>query len=450
METGGTVTFIARPNLLVSLGGPLMLVLLAYLSLPWLDALPPILLELLPDLPYLILLLLFLLGVVYRAQVATAALLLALGYWSYQRILALPPESADLYYGALALLLPLNLAWVIAQEDHGGVSRHEVMPWVLILLQLLGTVMILRLWPGPAFNVLAFEIVVDLPLSEHTPLTQLGMLSAAAGLGWAVINLIRRRTLIDGGLLGAMSAVVLTLQLYPDPKAAAVLFLCAGGLLGLTVAYHAYYLAYMDELTGLPGRRAFNETLERLKGHYAVAMLDVDHFKSFNDTYGHDVGDQVLKMVAARLRRVGAGGKPFRYGGEEFAIIFPRKLAMNTAFQQLSALRVSVDRSHLVLRSEDRPKKRPKNPTPPSGPVKQVHVTISIGMCLFDPARHQHPEDVLKDADQALYAAKQRGRNRVVIAGLDVKETTVKESLENPAPRQQQGRRAVPRRRQAQ
>jgi len=58
---------------------------------------------------------------------------------------------------------------------------------------------------------------------------------------------------------------------------------------------------------------------------YVIAMLDVDHFKSFNDTYGHDVGDQVLKMVAAKINGVKGGGKPFRYGGEEFTVIFPRR-----------------------------------------------------------------------------------------------------------------------------
>jgi diguanylate cyclase (GGDEF)-like protein len=63
-------------------------------------------------------------------------------------------------------------------------------------------------------------------------------------------------------------------------------------------------------------------------GHrFTIAMLDIDHFKRFNDTYGHEVGDQVLKMVAAKLGQVRKGGRAFRYGGEEFALVFPNRSA---------------------------------------------------------------------------------------------------------------------------
>src|SRR2546421_12493897 len=81
-------------------------------------------------------------------------------------------------------------------------------------------------------------------------------------------------------------------------------------------------MAYQDSLTQLPARRALNEALLRLGSQYTVGMVDVDHFKRINDSHGHDVGDQVLKMVAARLAQVGGGGRAYRYGGEEFAVIF--------------------------------------------------------------------------------------------------------------------------------
>ena len=73
------------------------------------------------------------------------------------------------------------------------------------------------------------------------------------------------------------------------------------------VVHEAYQMAYRDELTGLPGRRALNDRLERLGRNYVIAMADVDHFKKFNDTHGHDVGDEVLKLVASQLRKVGGG-----------------------------------------------------------------------------------------------------------------------------------------------
>ena len=76
-------------------------------------------------------------------------------------------------------------------------------------------------------------------------------------------------------------------------------------------------MAYHDELTGLPGRRALNEALLRVGSRYAVAMVDVDHFKHFNDAYGHEVGDQVLRMVAAQLDRGGGGGFSLHRGAPE-------------------------------------------------------------------------------------------------------------------------------------
>jgi len=84
-------------------------------------------------------------------------------------------------------------------------------------------------------------------------------------------------------------------------------------------------MAYLDELTGLLSRRALNEYMMMLGRSYTIAMLDVDYFKKFNDTFGHDMSDQVLKMVGSKMRKVGGGGKAYRYGGEEFTVFFPRK-----------------------------------------------------------------------------------------------------------------------------
>src|SRR2546426_9194380 len=103
-------------------------------------------------------------------------------------------------------------------------------------------------------------------------------------------------------------------------------------------------MAYEDTLTGLPARRALNEALLRLGGQYSVAMIDVDHFKRINDRHGHDVGDQVLKMIAAKLAQVSGGGKAYRYGGEEFAVIFPGRKA-EECLADVEALRGVVERS---------------------------------------------------------------------------------------------------------
>src|SRR6185436_12678910 len=100
------------------------------------------------------------------------------------------------------------------------------------------------------------------------------------------------------------------------PTIFAAFMAAAGAVLVGALMQESHRLAFRDELTGLPGRRALDARLRSLPGRYTVAMVDVDHFKKFNDTHGHDIGDQVLKLVGARLAEVGGSGKAFRYGGE--------------------------------------------------------------------------------------------------------------------------------------
>lgn len=174
---------------------------------------------------------------------------------------------------------------------------------------------------------------------------------------------------------------------------------------------NSYVLAYRDDLTGLPGRRALNEQLPQLPRHYVIAMVDIDHFKQFNDKHGHDVGDQVLKMVATKLGGVRCGGRACRYGGEEFAVLFPGR-DQNEAAEELERLRGVIEQSRFVTRHWRRPKNKPKTKKPASRSPRQLRVTVSIG--LASRGSGETPEAVLKRADQALYRAKRAGRNQVM------------------------------------
>src|SRR5947209_4608763 len=139
-------------------------------------------------------------------------------------------------------------------------------------------------------------------------------------------------------------------------------------------------MAFLDELTGLPGRRAFNEAALKLGENYSLAMVDVDHFKNFNDTYGHECGDQVLCMIATKLAAVTGGGKAYRYGGEEFAIIFP-ELSSRQATVYLERLRHTIASSPFVLRGTERRKasKKDRSKTRQKH-ANEVQVTVSIGV----------------------------------------------------------------------
>ena len=174
------------------------------------------------------------------------------------------------------------------------------------------------------------------------------------------------------------------------------------------VLQESWRMAYLDELTELPARRALREKFQKMGGTYTIAMLDVDHFKKFNDTYGHDTGDAVLRMIATRMNRVTGGGTCYRYGGEEFSIIFNGKDS-ETAKPHLEELRKTIANTPFIInrasrrKSDNRSRRKKK---------KAVKVTVSIGVADSRPDISS-PWEVLKLSDKALYRAKAKGRNRV-------------------------------------
>jgi diguanylate cyclase (GGDEF)-like protein len=167
----------------------------------------------------------------------------------------------------------------------------------------------------------------------------------------------------------------------------------------------------IDELTELPGRRPFRHHLRCLGGDYTMAVVDIDHFKTINDTYGHPVGDQVLKFLAAELARQ-ATGSVYRYGGEEFAVIYETG-GYEQVLDNLDDLREAVSHKTFYLRSSDRTDQKPRRKRPSSGaPPRQITLTISIGAAKAG-SHYDTPQAVFEAADQALYRAKEQGRNRV-------------------------------------
>jgi diguanylate cyclase (GGDEF)-like protein len=162
-------------------------------------------------------------------------------------------------------------------------------------------------------------------------------------------------------------------------------------------------LARQDPLTGLGNRRAFEQDLDLLEARvvryahrYCMAVLDVDHFKSYNDTYGHQAGDVVLQSFAALQQdQIRAGDALYRFGGDEFVCVFPEQtLASGT--KVIERMRAGLERLAI----------------PHSGNARGV-VTFSAGLAVLDPGHIESAKDVLKEADAALYRAKQLGRNRV-------------------------------------
>ena len=209
-----------------------------------------------------------------------------------------------------------------------------------------------------------------------------------------------------------VTALFIAYNWISSPGMLASFHAAAAVLLVIGIVHESYNMAYRDELTGLPGRRALNEKLAALGRRYAIAMVDVDHFKKFNDNYGHDVGDQVLSMVAAKLRVVTGGGKAYRYGGEEFTLVFAGG-GINDALPHVEAVRLNIAEYELALRKKTRPSKDRRKKRRTSRKTKtSVSVTVSAGVAERTDALRS-PDEVIKAADQALYRAKRAGRNRV-------------------------------------
>ncbi|AVT79168.1 diguanylate cyclase domain-containing protein [Rhodopseudomonas palustris] len=167
-------------------------------------------------------------------------------------------------------------------------------------------------------------------------------------------------------------------------------------------------MASMDLLSGLANRRGLQSRLdfEWMKGQQtghrlALMMIDVDHFKLFNDSYGHPEGDACLSRIGETLAAVAdqTGGFAARYGGEEFCLLLP-ETGIGRALQVGELVRTTVEQLAL-----------------PHKTSAFEHVTVSIGVACTLPSEHASPAELIEAADAALYAAKHRGRNNVVEHG---------------------------------
>lgn len=238
-------------------------------------------------------------------------------------------------------------------------------------------------------------------------------LTAAAGL----ILLLWRNSACEAALLATLVATFLVLGLLHLDHVSVALFSAAGCSQLFSIMRSSHDMAYRDELTGLLGRRALNERMKGLGRRYCLAMLDVDHFKKFNDTHGHDVGDEVLKLVASKMSRVGGGGTAFRYGGEEFCVVFPRRSLLDCV-APLEEVRESIADYRMALRDRGkrpvgtREGERKRGGMATKFGPNTVAVTISVGLAERSEENFS-AEEVIKAADQALYRAKRAGRNRL-------------------------------------
>jgi len=313
--------------------------------------------------------------------------------------------TGELAYALLSAVLPLLLVALTVLPDRGIVSVRAIPAYALTIAAAVFVVAVAALsptwakwllldawvpdryfdWTGQSQTVLVVtfaSLYVMLTLAALKP-----SLYLAAGFGVMLMLAVQLHFGRQELSLNVFSGVALLMCLY-------------------AIMQETWRMAYLDELTGLSGRRALSEKLQRIGGTYTLAMLDVDHFKRFNDNFGHDAGDAVLRMIASRMSKVQGGGAPFRYGGEEFTIVFKGKKKGEVA-RYLDHLRTEIASKPFVIRHKAR---RASDKTAGAGDNKTIKITVSIGFADSN-GKEASPWDVLKRADKALYRAKGKGRN---------------------------------------
>jgi len=391
---------------------PIAAIAITYFSVPFLTKLESGMLEQLPYVPYLVILSVIALGGFFgKHRVTFISVILGLAYLITHNVVSAPGlANANLLLNLVSILLPLNIAVVSGLKELQLFSIKSLILISAVFSQVLVCSWVTQNYPQEIGNIVLFtpEAISSL-LPQSISLATL--IAFLLGFILLIRLIIKNGTVFEYSFTGAFISVFFFFQAGIQTPADAIFMVTASLIMAWGLLHNSYLIAYIDELTELPGRRAMTEEMSHLRGLYAIAMLDIDHFKKFNDTYGHDVGDQVLRMVAGKIGKIGGNGKAFRYGGEEFAIIFPGK-GSKAAFSYLSNLRETIDHSSLILRNQDRPSKKPDKMPPKKIPWQEVHVTISIGIA--DSSEDLiNTDEIMKAADDALYRSKEKGRNRI-------------------------------------
>jgi len=341
---------------------------------------------------------------------------------------SLPGTPGSTALHAVAVLVPLNFILIALMHERGFTVSSIAPVGLCLFVQCVIVAVLCR----------AAEASSAMPFRSHHVAPTISLPGyaliafAAAGI-FLLVRFLATHKVADASLLWSLAAFFLALRFTDTTRVSTIYFAAGATILAASIIENSYLLAYHDELTSLPSRRAFNDALLRLQEPYSIAVVDIDHFKRFNDTYGHDTGDQVLRLVASNLARVTGGGQAYRCGGEEFSILFPGKTTSEVV-DHLEKLRATIETSEFRMRTGDR-RQVPRGPdrrnersargrARKGDAIRQLaqeksptalSVTVSIGVATSSKGS-PYPDLVQQSADKALYRAKANGRNRLETA----------------------------------
>ena len=305
-------------------------------------------------------------------------------------------RATDLFLYA-SMLYPLHLLLFLSLKERGLFSIWGILKIAFFVVEI-AVILYLVIYPNADFIAL---LKMKLFVISFYPLEDISIIIATLVLFIMVaLVLFNRYLLYNSSFLVIAVTFYMGFYFVKTPYAKELSLLAIGVIIFILLIRESYRLAFYDELTSLPGRRALVEDMAKLGMKYSLAMIDIDHFKKFNDTYGHDTGDEVLKMVASKLAEVGGGGKAYRYGGEEFVLLFPSR-EVDESYKHTDVLRETIAKSPFIVRNKQS--------------SKTIYINISSGIVQKN-SQDRDPFAVMKRADNALYKAKKAGRNQVVKA----------------------------------
>jgi diguanylate cyclase (GGDEF)-like protein len=373
-----------------------------------------------PDVTYILPYLLFAVAIMLsqpfnQGRTGLIAIVMAVAYYFIQSRLqiSLNEGTTRIEFTLLAILIPVCLMSVFLFPNRSIVPKIGTYFIFMLLFMLVWSAVTIAHFAENDMSWIWQSYLLSFP--QVSPLPFIVVLYNVILCGISALLILKRNDNTDQAIFSCLLLSSLTFFLFQEHFISSTFFTLAGLLLILNVMAASHELAFIDQLTGIPGRRALESKMNQLGRTYTIAMLDIDHFKQFNDTYGHDTGDHVLKLVASLMKKTEGNAKVYRYGGEEFTVLFRGK-RVEEAEEYLEDLRESIAGYQMMIRNNE---KRPENDE--TGQKKRrkkaksgsVNVTISIGYA--DNDELSEPIEVLKKADEALYRAKKAGRNQLSV-----------------------------------
>lgn len=321
-----------------------------------------------------------------------------------------PMAVGQIIFAVTAFLVPLNLlAFSIFNEDRNSTIRGIAR--VVVVLAQPFLVLWLCLPERQELAAIFTQLVVPTIDSSWTPIPQPALLVFGIASVLQLIRFALRRDPLDGGALWTLIAVFLAYHGIKYGWSPSNFFSTAGFILFVTLLQSTYQRTYRDELTGIPGRLAFEEAVSNLSRTYAVAVIGIDQLKRYANTHGRSVSEQLLKLIAPKIQANSDGGQVFRISGDELTVLFTRHTVSDTLIE-LERVRKAIESTNLVLRGRDRVREDRRATKRGGSREQELPVTLSIGVAEKSSDQASFSL-VVKSAYRALYEAKNAGGNVV-------------------------------------